>query len=68
MSFLDSAPSLRSPAEIRLPEFFAPAVEGGDGAVTLQNLVAGTWGPARGGATFEVRSPIDGTVIAPAAG
>jgi glyceraldehyde-3-phosphate dehydrogenase [NAD(P)+] len=67
MSFLDSAPRLESPAQVRLPKFFAPAVEageGGDGPVTLQNLVGGTWGPARSGETFEVCSPIDGTVIA----
>ncbi|MDQ3944909.1 MAG: aldehyde dehydrogenase family protein [Actinomycetota bacterium] len=64
MSFLDNAPRLPSPPRIRLPEFFAPAVEGGEGPVTLRNLVGGTWGPARTGVTFEVRSPIDGTVIA----
>ncbi len=65
MSLLESAPRVSSPAEIRLPGFFAPAVDGaGDGPVALQNLVGGRWGPARSGATFEVRSPIDGTVIA----
>ena len=65
MSFLASAPRVPSAPEIRLPGFFAPAVEaGGGGSATVQNLVGGTWGPARSGATFEVRSPIDGTVIA----
>jgi acyl-CoA reductase-like NAD-dependent aldehyde dehydrogenase len=65
MSFLDSSPRLPSPARIQVPDFFRPAVEAdGGGPVALQNLVGGRWGPARKGATFEVRSPIDGTVIA----
>ncbi len=65
MSFIATAPRLSSPSGIRLPGFFAPAVTaGGEGPVSLQNLVGGTWGPAQSGATFEVASPVDGTVIA----
>ena len=55
------------PVQVRPPEVFRPAVEPGDGAPTLRLLIDGTWRPAGGGDTFEVRSPIDGSVIARAA-
>ncbi|MGH9042636.1 MAG: aldehyde dehydrogenase family protein [Acidimicrobiia bacterium] len=67
MSFLNAAPRVSSHPALRLPGFFVPAVvTKKDGPARLQNLVGGTWGPAHGGETFKVRSPIDGTVIAKA--
>ncbi|MBW3627432.1 MAG: aldehyde dehydrogenase family protein [Actinobacteria bacterium] len=54
---------------LELPELFAPAVAPGDGGGPpgLQLLIDGTWRPAASGETFEVRSSIDGSVIATAA-
>jgi glyceraldehyde-3-phosphate dehydrogenase [NAD(P)+] len=54
---------------LALPELFAPAVTpaDGDGAPELRLLVDGTWRPAASGETFEVRSSIDGSIIATAA-
>ncbi|MDQ4132442.1 MAG: aldehyde dehydrogenase family protein [Actinomycetota bacterium] len=54
-------------ARVEVPEFFAPAVTPGDGPVETQLLVGGDWRPAAAEETFDVRSPIDGTVIARAA-
>ncbi|MCA1692488.1 MAG: aldehyde dehydrogenase family protein [Actinobacteria bacterium] len=55
--------------EVRLdvPEFFSPAVGRTGDALDLQLLIDGTWRPATDDETFDVRSPIDGTVIARAA-
>jgi acyl-CoA reductase-like NAD-dependent aldehyde dehydrogenase len=67
MSFLASAPRVDEPVSVNLPGFFAGAIRDGgrDGAVpTLQLLIGGAWCDAAGGETFDVRSPIDGTVIA----
>ncbi|HEV2767805.1 MAG TPA: aldehyde dehydrogenase family protein [Acidimicrobiales bacterium] len=54
---------------LELPELFAPAVTpaDGDGPPGLQLLIDGDWRPAAGGETFEVRSSIDGSLIATAA-
>ncbi|HEV2071384.1 MAG TPA: aldehyde dehydrogenase family protein, partial [Acidimicrobiales bacterium] len=54
---------------LELPELFAPALAPGDGNEVpgLQLLIDGTWRPAASGETFEVRSSIDGNVIATAA-
>lgn len=51
---------------VDVPDFFSGAVAPGD-IPTLQLFVGGKWVPAGDGATFEVRSPIDGSVIARAA-
>ena len=51
---------------VDVPDFFSGAVAPGD-IPTLHLLVGGKWVPAGDGATFEVRSPIDGSVIARAA-
>jgi acyl-CoA reductase-like NAD-dependent aldehyde dehydrogenase len=48
-------------------ELFAPAVEVAEGLATLQLLIGGKWQPATGGNQFDVRSPINGEVIARAA-
>ena len=52
---------------IDVSEFFRPAVEAGDGVPDLQLLVGGKWRAAAKGDVFDVRSPIDGTLIARAA-
>src|SRR5919108_6131366 len=71
MSFLASAPRLDQPVSARLPGFFAGAIDGGgggggeaDGVPSLRLLIGGDWRNAASGDTFDVRSPIDGTVIA----
>ncbi|MGH9278615.1 MAG: aldehyde dehydrogenase family protein [Acidimicrobiales bacterium] len=67
MALLDTAPRLSEPVTIDLPDLLGPAgLSEADGVPTLGLLVDGTWREASGdGAdTFEVRSPIDGSVIA----
>jgi glyceraldehyde-3-phosphate dehydrogenase [NAD(P)+] len=66
MSFLDSAPRLDRPVSVNLPGFFAAAtMPGSDGDVPdLRLFIGGEWRDATSGATFDVVSPIDGTVIA----
>jgi glyceraldehyde-3-phosphate dehydrogenase [NAD(P)+] len=46
-----------------LPDLFAPAISD-DGQPLLQILVGGKWQPAATGEVFDVRTPIDGSVIA----
>jgi acyl-CoA reductase-like NAD-dependent aldehyde dehydrogenase len=46
-----------------LPDLFSPALAGGDPPL-LQILVGGKWQAATTGETFDVRTPIDGSVIA----
>ena len=53
--------------KVDVSEFFQPAVVAGDGVPDLQLLVGGTWRAAAKGDVFDVRSPIDGSVIARAA-
>jgi glyceraldehyde-3-phosphate dehydrogenase (NADP+) len=55
--------------DVRLdvPAFFQPAIGAGDDVPELQLLVGGRWRGAANGDAFEVRSPIDGTLIARAA-
>ena len=55
------------PVRLDLPDFFRPAVETDDGVARLQLLVDGEWVPAASRDAFEVRSPIDGSVVAGAA-
>ncbi|MGI9021892.1 MAG: aldehyde dehydrogenase family protein [Acidimicrobiales bacterium] len=52
---------------IDVAEFFRPAIVATDGVPDLRLLVAGEWRTAAKGETFEVRSPIDGNLIARAA-
>src|SRR5688572_2956140 len=75
MTFLASAPRLDQPVSVRLPGFFAGAIDdgaidkgdrGADGVPTFQLLIGGAWRAAAGGEVFDVRSPIDGSVIAKA--
>lgn len=65
MSFLENAPTVdRRPTAV-LDAIFGPIVDTTDGDVpTVNVLIDGTWRPAASGGTFEVVSPIDGTVIA----
>src|SRR5437588_8541065 len=69
MSFLDSAPRLARPVSVSLPGFFSRAVAPGPasdagGVPRLRLFIGGEWRDASAGATFDVTSPIDGTVIA----
>ena len=52
---------------IEVSEFFEPAMLKRDDVPNLQLLVGGSWRPAAKSDVFEVRSPIDGSVIARAA-
>ncbi len=52
---------------IDVSEFFRPAVVPTDDVADLQLLVGGEWRAAAKGEVFEVRSPIDGNLIARAA-
>jgi acyl-CoA reductase-like NAD-dependent aldehyde dehydrogenase len=52
---------------VDVPEFFSPALRTNEGVVDMQLLVDGNWQPAAGGDRFDVRSPIDGRVVARAA-
>src|SRR5215210_7278362 len=52
---------------VDVPEFFQPAIVAGDGVPDLKLLVGGTWRTAAKDDVFDVRSPIDGSVIARAA-
>ena len=52
---------------VEVSEFFRPAIVPGDDVPELQLLVGGTWRTAAKGDVFDVRSPIDGSVIARAA-
>lgn len=54
-------------ARVDVPDFFSTAIAPDGGTPTTHLLVAGKWQPASGGETFDVRSPIDGSVIARAA-
>ncbi len=55
------------PVRVEVPDFFAPALVPGDDVPTLQLSVGGSWRPAGSGEVFDVRSPIDGNLIARAA-
>ena len=67
MGFLDAAPKLDQPVRISLPPIAGPAASTGGEVPAFQLLIDGAWRGAAGGDTFEVRSPIDGSVIATAA-
>jgi acyl-CoA reductase-like NAD-dependent aldehyde dehydrogenase len=64
MSFLDSAPRLDRPVSVDLPGFFARAAAPDGDVPRLRLFIGGEWRDAGSGATFDVVSPIDGTVIA----
>ncbi len=67
MGFLASAPMLDQAVRLSLPDIARAAVATGGEVPGFKLLIDGTWQEAEGGATFDVRSPIDGTVIATAA-
>ena len=54
-------------ARVDVPDFFSTAIAPDGGTPVLNLSVGGKWLPASAGGTFDVRSPIDGTVIARAA-
>ena len=55
--------------EVRLaaPDFFHTAISPDGGTPSLRLLIGGKWQPAAAGEEFDVRSPVDGSVIARAA-
>ena len=67
MGFLETSPRLDQAVRVSLPGI-AGAAATTDGEVPgFQLLINGEWRGAEGGETFDVRSPIDGSVIATAA-
>ncbi len=65
MAFMTDAPRLDEPVTLAPSDLFGPAMEAGDGGPpTLQLLVEGKWRGSVSGETFEVVSPIDGSVLA----
>lgn len=67
MGFLATAPRLDQPPRITLPDI-AGAAASTDGAVpAFRLLVDGQWREAASGVAFDVRSPIDGSIVATAA-
>jgi acyl-CoA reductase-like NAD-dependent aldehyde dehydrogenase len=65
VGFTNDAPRLDEPVTLQPSDLFGPAMErGGGGPPTLQLLVDGEWRAAVSGETFDVVSPIDGSVIA----
>jgi glyceraldehyde-3-phosphate dehydrogenase [NAD(P)+] len=49
------------------PDFFDEAVSAADGVLESRLLIGGKWQPAQTGESFDVRSPIDGSVVGHAA-
>ncbi|MDQ6616641.1 MAG: aldehyde dehydrogenase family protein, partial [Actinomycetota bacterium] len=65
MSVATWAPVVDAPVELHVNGLFGPAAPfTDDGLPSLQLLIDGRWRPARSGRFFEVRSPIDGRLIA----
>jgi glyceraldehyde-3-phosphate dehydrogenase (NADP+) len=67
MGFLATAPKLDQPVRLSLPDVTGAAAVSDGEVPAFRLLVDGVWREAEGGDVFEVRSPIDGTVIATAA-
>ena len=64
MGFLASVRKLDEPVAIPRPGLLGPAVTPGDGGPpTARILVDGEWREAVDGEVFDIRTPIDGTVI-----
>jgi acyl-CoA reductase-like NAD-dependent aldehyde dehydrogenase len=62
---LTNMPTISDKPALDLPAIFDVAVVSSDGAPpTLQLSIGGEWREARSGQTFDVNSPIDGSVIA----
>ena len=62
---LTNMPTVTAKPALDLPELFAHAVVKSEGAPpTLRLSIGGQWREARSGETFDVNSPIDGSVIA----
>ncbi len=59
--------NIDTPVSFDPPDFFHQAVSPINGVLETRLLVGGKWQPAETGDTFEVRSPIDGSVVARAA-
>jgi acyl-CoA reductase-like NAD-dependent aldehyde dehydrogenase len=63
MGFLDNAPRNAEPVTIEPGELFSSCLGGGD-VPELRLLIDGEWREAVGGETFDVHSPIDGSLVA----
>ena len=57
----------QQPVRFQPPDFFNTAMAANGDTPSLQHFVGGKWQPAASGETFDVLSPIDGSVIARAA-
>ncbi|PZR83720.1 MAG: hypothetical protein DLM65_01290 [Candidatus Aeolococcus gillhamiae] len=64
MGFLDDAPRSPEPVTIAPGDMFAPCIGGNGEVPELRLLVGGKWREALGGETFDVHSPIDGSLVA----
>ena len=62
MTFLEQSPRVDDPPKLSLDGMFAPVADGGGDLPVLRLLIDGEWRTAA--ETFEVRTPIDGSVIA----
>ncbi|HYX45152.1 MAG TPA: aldehyde dehydrogenase family protein [Acidimicrobiales bacterium] len=64
MGFTDDMPRVAEPAALSPGELFKPAIDESGDVPTLRLLIDGEWREAAGGETFDVHSPIDGTLLA----
>ncbi|HEX8771724.1 MAG TPA: aldehyde dehydrogenase family protein [Acidimicrobiales bacterium] len=55
------------PVRLSPPDFFCEAASPNDGVLETRLFLGGKWQPSGTGETFEVRSPIDGSVVGRAA-
>ena len=62
MTFLEQSPRVDDPPKLSFDGMFAPVADGGGDLPVLRLLIDGEWRTAA--ETFEVRTPIDGSVIA----
>ncbi|MEO5679188.1 MAG: hypothetical protein ABIS47_05925, partial [Acidimicrobiales bacterium] len=66
MGFLATAPRLDQPPRITLPDIAGAAASTDGSLPAFRLLVDGEWREAASGRAFDVRSPIDGSVVATA--
>ncbi|HEX2192282.1 MAG TPA: aldehyde dehydrogenase family protein, partial [Acidimicrobiales bacterium] len=63
MGFREDMPSVGEPVTLAANELFKSAVDEGE-VPTLRLLIDGEWREAAGGETFDVQTPIDGSLLA----
>jgi glyceraldehyde-3-phosphate dehydrogenase (NADP+) len=64
VDFLGDAPRVAEPVRLAAGEHLGPAVDTGGDVPGLRLLIDGEWRAASSGASFDVRSPIDGSLVA----